>query len=80
MSDGIRATGPPLWEGAGEEQAALDIAARKQAPIPPPCLSEGKNTPLIHFSIVPFLHGMGVTSCRRVCITGKKGGRPRGQL
>lgn len=69
VSDGTRATGPPLWERAGAEQASLDIAARKQPPsLPPPCLSEGKNTPLIHFPIVPFLHGMGVTSCRRVCI------------
>lgn len=42
MSDGIRATGPPLWERAGEEQASLDIAARKQPPLPPPCLSEGE--------------------------------------
>lgn len=78
MSDGIRATGPPLWERAGAEQASPDTAARKQAPSPPPCLSEGKNTPLIHFPIVPFLHRMGVTSPRRVCITRRKRGKPRG--
>lgn len=42
MSDGIRATGPPLWERAGEEQASLDIAARKQPPpsLPSVCLKE----------------------------------------
>lgn len=34
VSDGIRATGPPLWERAGGEQASLDIAAGKQAPLP----------------------------------------------
>lgn len=43
MSDGIRVTGPPLWERAGEEQASLDIAVRKQPPPPAPLsLSEAK--------------------------------------